>query len=286
MIARIIILAALPLLAAAQPPAPAASAPSAPRVYTDADITRDTACAAPAVGRICVGQRRGVVEQRDGAPGQRVDGDGCWEVGCKPAPPPPGPSGCAGGGPATWTVGGHTCTSDVSTANASSPARRQPLQHGQAQLLQQVTGATRGHLLEVCADGVRQQRLAACAPASHCAGPWRTTRDGGRTVYRLDGTIPVGQAGYAMANDGSTLRVRCDAGIIRAAPQCQAGQEVVRTRTWERTTYRYSGPPVEPGALVRAHEVARVDTRTTPPTALQTGVRAVMAPCGADGRLQ
>jgi len=203
-----------------------------------------------------------------------------------PAPPPPGPSGCAGGGPATWTVGGHTCTSDVSTANASSPARRQPLQHGQAQLLQQVTGATRGHLLEVCADGVWQQRLAACAPASHCAGPWRTTRDGGRTVYRLDGTIPVGQAGYAMANDGSTLRVRCDAGIIRAAPQCQAGQEVVRTRTWERTTYRYSGPPVEPGALVRAHEVARVDTRTTPPTALQTGVRAVMAPCGADGRLQ
>ncbi len=28
------------------------------------------------------------------------------------------------------------------------------------------------------------------------------------------------------------------------------------------------------------------DTRTTPPTALQTGARAVMAPCGADGRLQ
>lgn len=79
-------LAFVPMLAAAQQaPLPAASAPSGP---TEADITRDTPCGAPGVGRVWSGERAGQVEYRDGTPGVMVGASGYWASGCKMPPPP------------------------------------------------------------------------------------------------------------------------------------------------------------------------------------------------------
>lgn len=78
-------LAVLPLLAAAQP-APAASAASAQKVYTEADISRNTACGAYGVGRIWSGPRRGDIEPRE-RPGTRVSAEGWWSN-CTMPPPP------------------------------------------------------------------------------------------------------------------------------------------------------------------------------------------------------
>ena len=63
------------------------------------DITRDSECGAPGIGEIWAGEKRGQIEQRDGAPGVRVNAEGFWEIGCKPALQPAGPAGCPGGGP-------------------------------------------------------------------------------------------------------------------------------------------------------------------------------------------
>lgn len=245
------------------------------------DITRDSECGAPGIGEIWAGEKRGQIEQRDGAPGVRVNAEGFWEIGCKPALQPAGPAGCPGGGAVSWAVGSSTCTSEIGSVNPGSPSKRQPLPHGSAQLLQQFVGSHRGYVLEVCNDGKRTQTISICAPVSHCTGPWSYARNG--RSYRFSGSIPVGSAGKATSADGSSIRVVCDGGNLRAAPQCVAGQEVVRIKTWERTTYRYSGPPVDGGVLVSAEEVRRVDTRSN--TALPVRGRSTVATC-FDGVLQ
>ena len=79
-------LALAPLLAVAQPAAPASSAASAPRTYTKADITRNTPCGAPGIGEVWAGPRQGQIEPREGKPGYRVNENGYWAVGCKMPP--------------------------------------------------------------------------------------------------------------------------------------------------------------------------------------------------------
>ena len=65
-----------------------ASAASAPKAYTKADITRDTPCGAPGIGEVWGGERRGQIEYREGRPGVRVLANGMWARGCKMPPPP------------------------------------------------------------------------------------------------------------------------------------------------------------------------------------------------------
>lgn len=253
------------------------AAASAPTTRTRADITYDSACGSDGVGEVWAGPRKGQVERREGRPGYRVNENGYWSVGCTtPAPPPP-PSDCPGDTrPTTWTVGDHKC---------ASPSGRRSLSNGQGQYFEQFSGPMRGRLVETCRDGSRSQSLAECAPATQCRVSWRTTTGDGRT-YRWNGALALGEAGQAVAADGRTLRVLCDGGTIRAAPQCVAGQEVVRRRTWELATYRYAGPPADPGELVRADQVKRLDTRTDPPTDLPAQQRYTMSRCGPDGMLQ
>ena len=271
-------------------PAPAASAASAP--YTKADITRDTPCGASGIGEVWGGPRRGTIEYREGKPGVRVTEEGFWAVGCKMPTEATAKAfaTCRGDRQvATWTVGEHTCSSDIGSSDPASPSRRQALRHDHSQALQQWTGPMRGMLIERCRDGQRVQVLARCAPATECDTVVRINWGG--TVYSYDARprdyrVPLGVSVQAVAANGATLRLQCDAGTLRAAPHCVAGQEVTRRRTWERTTYRYAGPPVAPGALVRADEVLRVDMRTEPATVLAPRQRYIMSRCQPDGGLQ
>ena len=108
-------LAGLPLLAAAQP-APAASAP---RVYTEADITRNTPCGAPGIGEVYAGPRQGQIEPREGKPGYHVNENGYWSVGCKM---PPRPKDCRAQKVPPWTVDGHTCVTVRTLPERNVPA--------------------------------------------------------------------------------------------------------------------------------------------------------------------
>ena len=309
-LALTVILLLLPMLALAQPsdyqklrdaaikswrgtsaPAAPASSASAP-AYTKADITRDTPCGASGIGEVWGGPRRGTIEYREGKPGVRVTEEGFWAVGCKMPTEATAKAfaTCRGDRQvATWTVGEHTCSSDIGSSDPASPSRRQALRHDHSQALQQWTGPMRGMLIERCRDGQRVQVLARCAPATECDTVVRINWGG--TVYSYDARprdyrVPLGVSVQAVAANGATLRLQCDAGTLRAAPHCVAGQEVTRRRTWERTTYRYAGPPVAPGALVRADEVLRVDMRTEPATVLAPRQRYIMSRCQPDGGLQ
>lgn len=58
--------------------------------YVEADITRDTACGAKAIGKVWSGPNRGQIEQRERA-GVRVTAEGWWAV----CTMPPKPKDCA-----------------------------------------------------------------------------------------------------------------------------------------------------------------------------------------------
>ena len=111
-------LALAPPLAAAQP-APAASAASAQKVYTKADITKGTACGAPGIGEVWAGPRKGDIEPREGKPGYRVNENGYWAVGCKM---PPRPKDCPARKVEPWTIDGHTCVTVRTLPERNVPA--------------------------------------------------------------------------------------------------------------------------------------------------------------------
>lgn len=114
-------------------------------------------------------------------------------------------------------------------------------------MLRQAVGPMRGMLIELCRDGERVQQLARCAPATGCDSKITAYRgpmvDGRQTAYSYDAR---GSAAH-VPNGGTVLLQSTDG------------------RTWPASCVA--------GNWVVPHEVARVDTRTTPPTALQTGVR-------------
>ena len=160
-LALIIALPLAPALLLAQP----ASAPAA--ALTEADITRDSACGSPGVGRVYAGERREQIERREGKPGYRVTAEGYWSVGCKaPAPPPP-PKACPGTGrPVEWTVGEHTCTTERPRIGSTPPSGlQQGIRSGNTQTFHQWFGPMRGVLVERCDDGARSVVSATCAPA-------------------------------------------------------------------------------------------------------------------------
>lgn len=253
-----------------------------PAPLTDADITRDTACGAAGVGRIYAGPRAEQIEPREGKPGYRVTAEGYWLSGCTPPPPPAPPASCTGDGkPATWTVGANTCT----TARPGPPsptAVRQPIASGRVQILSQWIGPARGTLIERCTDGVRSTVTATCAPATQCDTGW-TQRGYAYDARPTANRIPVGGYATATGADGSTLRVRCVAGEIVAAPQCAPGR-VTRDYNSEIRVYEYAGPPVDVGARVRAEQLHVIrDGVESPGT---NKIRWTMATCAAAGKLQ
>lgn len=283
-----------PMAEAQQPPPPAASAPA----LTDADITRDSACGAPGIGRVWAGERREQIEPRDGKEGYRVNEAGYWEVGCKPPPPPPPPAPCPGTGqPVTWTVGEHTCTTARPRAGTTpTSALHQTLQSGQIQVLRQWIGPMRGTRIERCTDGVRSQVSATCAPATHCDTGWSKTAGSPSVTYSYDARpqaarIPLGGYAQAQGSDGSTLRVQCVAGEIRAAPQCMPGQTVrqvysggpIDPVTGEHIgdirIYRYDGQPLDPGQRAT---LTQIEGRRKP----DGSPRTLIARCSAGGLLR
>ena len=62
--------------------------PLSAAAYTDADITRNSACGAPGIGKVWSGPRQGQIEAREGKAGYRVSKEGWWSVGCVMPPPP------------------------------------------------------------------------------------------------------------------------------------------------------------------------------------------------------
>lgn len=213
--------------------------------------------------------------------------DGYWTR-CPTPAPPPKPQACSGDGqPATWTVGDHTCTTARPRHAESNSARRQGLQHGRLQTLQQWLGPMRGTIIERCTDGVRSVVSATCNPATECDTGWSKS-DGGVT-YTINARpaanrIPLGGYAQATGSDGSTLRVQCRAGEIVAAPQCVGPQRVSRLYTTETRIYEYAGPAVEPGKLVRAEQLHVIRDGVELPG--KNKIRWTLARCAGTGRLQ
>lgn len=80
------------------------------------DITRDSECGAPGVGKVWSGPNRGQIEAREGKAGYRVSKEGWWSVGCTM---PPAPKDCPKKAVEPWrgANGWRMCT----------PAKHSPL---------------------------------------------------------------------------------------------------------------------------------------------------------------
>lgn len=266
---------------------------SAMPAFAQPKITFDSACGAAGVGYVHGdAELRPTAKTTAQAKGMWVNAGGYWTE-CPPAPPPPpppaGPAGCGHGGTAgtppfaVWTVGGHTCTSELPDASSPDhPARVATLAHGQTQTLRQWLGDKEGTLVQQCVNGERVTLSATCAPATGCATMWSAVRgpgDGKPYVYdgRREGArVPMG--GYALARDvdGGTWRLQCVAGRWKERPQCQAPQTVARSYATVTRHYRYDGPPVDVGAKVRAEQTSPGANR----------IRWTVATCTAGGILQ
>lgn len=283
--------------ASAATAAAAASAASAPgEVLTEADITRASECGAPGVGRKWAGPNAEQIERHPARPGYRVNEEGYWSVGCKSAEPPPPPAACAGNGkPVEWVVGEHTCTTARPRVTLPPSALQQSIQSGRLQVLQQWIGPMRGTLIERCTDGVRSTVSATCAPVTHCDTRWSQRTGSPEVTFSYDARpqanrIPVGGIAVATGSDGSTLRVQCVAGEIKAAPQCVAGQTVTQVYSGgpidpktgnhlgDIRVYRYDGEPIDPGKRV---SLTQIEGRRKP----DGSARMLIARCGADGKL-
>ncbi len=90
---------------------------------TDADITRNTECGSPGVGKVWSGPRKGAIEPREGKPGYRVSAEGWWSVGCKM---PPKPRDCPERKAPSWLVDGRLCQP---VQGQMLPARNAPFTH-------------------------------------------------------------------------------------------------------------------------------------------------------------
>jgi hypothetical protein len=238
-------------------------------------ITPGTACGAPGVGVAHGGNYR--VARHE--PGWRVDDSGHWTECDRPCVPP----GATASDYRTWSVGPHRCTTRI---RSGVGRRDETIRHGEATTWRQWTGSMRGELIERCDDGVRSVVAVTCAPARQCDTSWSS--DG----YTYDGRVaPValGEYAQALAADGTTRRLRCVAGSWVEAPQCAAGQTVVRHYSTEVRRYRYDGAGADPGAKVRAEqiEVRRRDGAVvTDPASWRNSIRWTLATCGPDGRLR
>lgn len=241
--------------------------------------TPGTACGAPGVGRM-PGFGMLAKDSANAAAGWRVDADGVWQPCDRPCLPAQNEAF------RVWAQGDAVCTTYGRYASSPThPARDRGLVHGELGRWEQWQGAMRGALTELCLDGQRKVLAATCAPSTHCATAW--ARDG--LVYdgrQRGAAVPLGGYATATSSDGRSVRIQCVAGDWMAAPQCQPGQEVTRTYTWQRRVYRYSGPPVDVGARVRAEQVYAVDTRSGTSAPGANRIRWTMATCGPGGVLR
>ena len=121
----------------------------------------------------------------------------------------------------------------------------------------------RGHLIESCSDGTRTVISALCAPVAECDTQYEVTVGGRAYVYDArprSAQVPLGAYAYAVAADGSKLRLRCVAGDFVQAPEpapvvrpavapkpVTCGTQSFSTGDWR---WVYVGPRVDIGALV------------------------------------
>lgn len=191
----LLLLAALTLLW------PLAASPQAePPPPTVADITPDTACGAPSVGRYM----GGILRYQVG--GWRVDARGDW-VRCTYAPPPP--KGCSAPEVLRWSTGDVECRADGG----------QRIEHGATRLYRPPPGPVDGVLSLQCTDGRLAPLVAGvCSRVTWCeASSWRSTDDGGRTWISWSGRLAEGRIAYARREDGTRVRITCQDGRIRRA---------------------------------------------------------------------
>lgn len=276
---RYIIAALLSLVlpAQAQPASAPAAAASAP------EPTPNSKCGAGGYG-YSTAANQWLERTAANGPGWRVDAAGRWVECDRPCVP-------AGTDPTAmrvWSEGPHQCTSATKYASAPDhPGRNRVLLHGTVGAWQQWLGPMRGWLVEECRDGQRIVRQSTCAPATHCATSWH--QDGMVYDGRPPGAaVPLGGYVTARAPDGLSVRLRCVEGNFEAAPQC-GPQTVARSWNVEVRTFRYFGPPVDPGQQVRAEQVSvrkRDGTVITDPAQWTNRIRWTLATCSAVGRLQ
>lgn len=245
--------------------------------------TPNTACGAPGVGRM-PGFGMLAKDNANAADGWRVDADGVWQRCNQPCPPEPGEHEAF----RVWAQDGRVCTTyDRYATSADDPARNRTLRHGELGVWRQWLGGKRGQLHEQCTDGKRAVTLSTCAPATHCDQRWIDVETGAVYDARHEASrVPLGSYAEAVAPGGARLRIQCVAGDWMATPQCQPGQEVTRTYTWQRRVYRYSGPPVDVGARVRAEQVYALDTRSGASEPGANRIRWTVATCGPGGVLR
>lgn len=242
------------------------------------DITPGTGCGAPGVGFPAGGGRRLARH----APGWRVDDGGRWVECDRPCVP----AGATASDYRTWSAGAHQCSTRI---RAGVGRRDEVILHGQATTWRQWTGPMRGTLIERCDDGVRSVVATTCAPAVACDTYWGA--DDGFAYDGRTAPVPVGQYAHARrASDGESRRIKCVAGSWTPAPQCTAGQVVARHLSTETRRYRYDGPPVEPNAQVRAHQVEvryhRTGRVVADPDQWRNSIRWTLATCSPEGRLR
>lgn len=214
--------------------------------------TPDTTCGAEGVGMT---PTSGLMRRQ--SPGWRVDAAGRWVECDRPCPTEPGRV-------KSWRVGDHVCVGGVDHG----------LAHRSTGYWQQWAGAMRGQIIERCDDGARRVTGASCAPAQTCDTRVSIARAGRAYVYDArptDRQVPLGGYATSVADDGATLRLRCQAGDLVPAPQCQA-QEYRRGYTQGLRVYRYAGPPLDPGQRVTLQE--------------DGGARQMTLQCQPDGTLR
>lgn len=273
-VAVIVLLVGAATMAQIAPP-PAASAPL--------QVTPGTECGATGVGRM-PGFGMLAKDNANAADGWRVDADGVWQRCNQPCPPEPGEHEAF----RVWAQDGRVCTTyDRYATSADDPARNRALRHGELGVWRQWLGGMRGQLHERCTDGKRAVTLSTCALATHCDQRWRDVDTGAVYDARHEASrVPLGGYAEAVAPGGARLRIQCVAGNFVKAPQCAAGQTVVRYYTWQARYYRYDGPPVSVGERVRAEQTHVIDTRSGERSAGANRIRWTVATCREGGRLQ
>lgn len=249
-----------------------------PAPLTEADITRSTECGAGGVGRIWAGDRREQIERRDPAPGERVNDDGYWSVGCQPPAPPAQPAACPGAMErATWTVNGNVCEANGRIGGGAFDTGGIPgMRSGMSAKRTQWAGAMRGTITYACQNGQRSVLSATCAPATQCDTSVNLTRDG--VTFGYNGAAkPAALGAYVVATPdkpvtGSpTLRLQCVAGEWQESPPCTARQEL------PREVYVFNNQALQPGQVGTATRVRGAGTKWAdgqPPDTIRVTCRA------------
>jgi len=180
------------------------------------DVTRGTACGAPAVGIHAV---TGVI-YATANPREFVTPDGTWQRCLDSAfvtkPPAPKDTRCTVPEVLRWSASTEAGAYAASDSLECSVPGGGVMQQGQSRAWTNMgVGSHQGVIVLSCAAGQLNVSIATCAQAQACTASYRGSDDGGTTWWTYQGTLREGAYGLAAGPGGKTRRVQCVGGRIR-----------------------------------------------------------------------